>query len=77
MELPCPKIVRTIDSDAATFFLLFSLILAEPEVLPGNMIPRDTSGMGVDVVAVCVPPSTTWSDPFGGCEGGKESADND
>lgn len=77
MELPCPEIIRAVDSDAATFFLLFSLVLAKPKVLPSDLIPRDTPGVGIDVVAVRVPPSTTWSNPFGRCEGRKESADND
>jgi len=77
MELPCPKIVRAVDSDAATFFLLFSLVLAEPEVLPSDLIPRNTPGVGIDVVAVRVTPSTTWSNPFGRCEGSQKCTDND
>jgi hypothetical protein len=77
MELPCSKIIRAVDSNPATFFLLFRLVLAEPEVLPGDLIPCDTPGMGVDVVAVGVPPTTAWSNPFGRCKGSKESADND
>jgi hypothetical protein len=77
VELPCSKIIRAVDSNASTFLLLFSLVLAEPKVFPSNLIPCNTPGVGIDVVAVRVAPSTTWSNPFGRCEGSQQSADKD
>lgn len=77
MELPCPEIVRAVDSDTTTLFLLFSLVFTKPEILASDMIPRHTASVSIDCVPVSISPSTTRSNPLGRCKGGKEDASDD
>ena len=77
MELPCSKIVRAVDSNSTTLLLLFSLVFTKPEVFSSDVIPSHTARVGIDGVAICIPPSTTGSDPLARCKRGKQETSNE
>jgi hypothetical protein len=77
MVLPCSKIVRAVDPNSTTLFVLFSLVFTEPEVFSSDVIPSHTASVSIDRIAICVPPSTTGSDPLARCKGGKQETSKD
>lgn len=77
MRLPCAKIIRTVDSDAASFLLLFSLVLAKPEEFTSDMVPRYTSSMCIDDIAIGIPPSASGDNPLGRGQRSKSDASNE
>lgn len=77
MELPCSQIIRAVDPNSTTLFLLFSLVFTKPEVFPSDVIPSHTARVGIDGVSISISPSATGSDPLARCKRGKQETSND
>lgn len=65
MVLPGSKVVRAVYGNATSLLLLFGFVFAKPEVLPSDVIPGNTTSMGIYDSTVRVTPSAGWNNPFG------------